>query len=322
MKLLFIGDMHVTLAELEDSARVIDLVCEIVGSNEDVIPVFLGDQYHTHAILRLEVIDFWRKAFKLVLECSRTKTVFALAGNHDMTGDSSSKATAMDIHATSGVIAVTKLSPASWGRKVTFLPYMSNEEFLATVKASPTDVLVCHQTFQGATYDNGFYAHDGIDQNEVPANLIISGHIHTPSVIGKVEYVGAPRWRTISDAAVSERHLMLLDLDTLERKYIPTSTHVRKLILLKDTEEAPLEAIALDHHEYRVDIHGSEAFIEARKKFWLGRAKVRCFPTYASKSVVKESEGIDSAFSTFVTNFQPKFGNKEGLVPLVKEYLT
>jgi hypothetical protein len=64
--------MHVTPDSIAECEALIDYVIKISNQNQCDNVVFLGDQFNTHSILHLSVIDFWFKSFtKLVdSECN------------------------------------------------------------------------------------------------------------------------------------------------------------------------------------------------------------------------------------------------------------
>jgi len=55
--------------------------------------------------------------------------------------------------------------------------HKDEDQFLSKLKSGK--ILFCHQTFDGAKFENGFYAPDGFDFSGIKYEKIISGHIHT-----------------------------------------------------------------------------------------------------------------------------------------------
>jgi hypothetical protein len=96
-KVLYVGDYHCQISNLKDSESLMSFIIELAEKEEVDVIVFLGDQFHTHAVLRLEVINFWSKKLRLLnLICP----TYLLIGNHDMKGDNES--TAEDINSMIG----------------------------------------------------------------------------------------------------------------------------------------------------------------------------------------------------------------------------
>ena len=166
--------------------------------------------------------------------------------------------------------------PTRIGPGVIAIPHRdSGEDFLSLCSEYPEDAtVVCHQTFNGGQYDNGFYAKDGIDPNLVPQPMILSGHIHAPQSFGKVWYVGAPRWRTASDANV-ERAIWVVEHDDLgnivSKTPVRTGETCRRIWELRGrraTTPVRIRILSdLDGHkdDIRVTCRGSEEWIRVRK---------------------------------------------------------
>jgi DNA repair exonuclease SbcCD nuclease subunit len=318
MKWLFVGDVHATVQELGDCEKLIDLILEKTDLDTEV--VFLGDQYHTHATLRIEVVDFWNRALKRVKE--KSQGVVLVVGNHDMPNDSSQKVHSLLANNTDGMFVVD--GPFKrFG--IGFLPYYHDrDQFVEEANNLGTATIVCHQTFDGAKYENGFFAKDGVDPNLLKAKHIISGHIHTPAQFDKVTYVGAPRWRTASDANI-DRHLHLYKsspngtLELIEK--IPTGTHCRKILHATVYEDGTYEGRtdSLEGDILQIDIVGSKEFCDTKKaELAASNHRIRTFPKSEKTIKVRESDGIDVAFVKYVSNFCKSREIDESV--LVEEY--
>lgn len=203
MNILRVGDPHVKIGNIGESKSLIDFVAKTaIESKADRIEI-LGDLFHTHAILRLEVIDFWVWALeKLTKICE----VVVLVGNHDLSGDYNSNNSSLSVFGLMGwknLIIVEK--PTALG-VFGYVPYIHNStSFIDSVGAlaeSGVRVLVCHQTIQGSKYESGMYAPDGIPTGEWAKRFIhvISGHIHSEQSFGNIIYPGTARWDTTADA--------------------------------------------------------------------------------------------------------------------------
>jgi DNA repair exonuclease SbcCD nuclease subunit len=202
-KILRIGDPHVQINNLEDSRKLKNFIIKIALEKQVDWIEFLGDLFHTHAIKRIEVDAYWTDFFN---ELGNNNIVTkVLVGNHDIVGNKEAEG----VHALIpykhypyiNIIDTTK----SHGPFL-YCPYTSSEEefFQKIGPTNPTTedtkVLICHQTFQGCSYENGFYAKDGFDLGKVPQSIVISGHIHKTQQMGKCFYPGTPKWDTASDA--------------------------------------------------------------------------------------------------------------------------
>jgi len=318
-KWLLIGDPHIVAEELDDGQALIDGICQTIEAEEPDYVLFLGDQHHNHRVLDVEVMAFWRSAFWKMANLG--PPIFALVGNHDMPGDASSKSHAMLAY--EGIAGLKIVDMLMKVDGCLLVPYRhSSQDFINDVLCSPDQkVVFCHQTLQGATYENGFYAKDGADITGLEDREFISGHIHTPQRFGNVTYVGAPRWRSLSDAGI-DRALLLLDITSGKLgtgrenggKAIDTSQWCRKLIRVEVRQGQPLPDVTLpSRHRYIVDIHGDSAFCLAQKYLWPG-CRVRTFKTQNSVKHVSESMGIDKAIQVFMGSYVPKYGTDIGVL--------
>jgi DNA repair exonuclease SbcCD nuclease subunit len=321
MKILTIGDVHAVPAELEDCQALIGYIEAIVQAEKPDIVLFQGDIHHYHNIIRAEVLYFWDQVF------DRLKNVIVEVGNHDLEAESGNPS----VHALIAHKDKVHVIDKPWTDSgILYMPYRSDKElFIKECKtaAKETNTIFCHQSFDGAAFDNGFFDPSGIDLDFIRQKHIISGHIHMPQKFSKVEYVGAPRWRSISDAN-TDRNIVLYEFDSLgnivNRTNFSTNDVCRQIKHIIDTEEAPFDVNTFNpKHDWRIDIKGDEAYIEKRKKeIQRPGIKIRSIKVGHTKIRVRESDGIKVAYHKFVDKYQPKYGTPAGkLINLSNERL-
>lgn len=323
LRVLVVGDMHVVPDELGDCSAVIQHLVSVAQAHDVREVWFMGDQHHTHALVRLEVLNWWRSVFEALRNVGIQS--LCLVGNHDQASPGSAM-NVMSMYKNLPGVKVVDLPIVRDG--LLFVPYVHDEaEFLGICsRFSQTHTVICHQTFDGSKYENGFLASDGFDPNLVPQSMVISGHIHTGQEFGKVWYVGAPRWRNLNDANVA-RAIWLLEFEhgkLASRRPFSTGEVCRQIIHLEDTEAEPLKVDLNPQHQYRIDIRGSAAYCQTRKlELRRAGAKIRTFPDQASTiGRVRESEGISKAFSAFLSGYDAKHGtSREHLAAMAKERL-
>lgn len=319
MKTLFVGDVHAVPEELDDCRGLLQLVSDTAKLHAVDRILFLGDVYHHHNIIRAEVLAFWCEEFERL---GRSWDTWVLVGNHDRAGEGS------PIHALLAhrhVVRVVDAPVEDAG--LLYLPYYADREaFVVDACASKMLTLACHQTFDGATYENGFFAKDGVEPDRLPQARIISGHIHTPHHFGKVTYLGAPRWRTLDDANV-ERAIWVYEFspggDVVSAKSFDTSVVCRPIRSAVDSPEKPV-ALPLDPRvDWRIDVRGPAAWVEERKAQLAGPGvRMRTFASSTFVPQVRESEGVDRAFAAYVDRYEPRFGtDRERLRALARERL-
>lgn len=323
-RVLYVGDVHATVDGLEDCRKLISFIERIAYKHRPDRIVFLGDQYHHHGLMHVEVMAFWKQAFN---ELSPSRIVL-LKGNHDAPGDESTTSHALIAHEADVFKVVDK--PEVIGNILHLPYYHSAEEFVSVCKEYPaTYTVVCHQSFNGGKYDNGIFMEGGVEPEQIPQTLALSGHVHTPQEFSKVWYVGAPRWRTLSDAN-SDRFVWLVDHDALgrvvEKQSFDTSEVCQRIVAGVDSPEDPLTVPENLNWRYMIDIKGPVDFVNERKAFWkktLPASRIRTFSTTKKvKREVKESEGVEKSLGAYFKLYTPPNGtSKETLLSLVKERL-
>jgi DNA repair exonuclease SbcCD nuclease subunit len=302
MKTLFVGDVHTRSEDIEDCRSLMELVYETAKTNNVDGIVFLGDQHHNHAIVHVEAIAFWKEAFTKLGTLG--KPIHALVGNHDMPGDTGS-----DSHAMLAYDGIVNTKEGVFGDFL-FVNYKhSKDDFLKTCQLSPDSILVCHATFQGAQYENGFYAQDGIEQDLVPNKNIISGHIHLHSNFGKVFYPGSPRWITASDAN-EDKFIWMVETsegNIVNKAPISTGEYCSRIIKLEDTEENPVTIKASKKDKLLIHIKGTQQYIDSRLGKFFGKAQIttQCLDSLIPS--LRASEGIDRAILKALDAYEPKY---------------
>jgi hypothetical protein len=283
MKVLRVGDPHVTVSNLEESLRLMDFVIKTAIERKVDWVEFLGDLFHTHAVVRSEVLSFWSKVFTEFAEAKIPVRV--IVGNHDQVGDRERE----NVHALIPFKSYSYITiidePVACG-KIAYVPYRANrEQFVEEANHiknfHDTTVLICHQTFQGSTFENGFYAEDGIDLALLQHETIISGHIHKSQQIGKCFYPGTAKWDKATDAG-SEKGIWLYEHEPehgtiLSKEFITTKdvvTAIYKVVL----KEGDIELEFPENARIALELHGSSAWIATMKKKYKNKASIRAIP--------------------------------------------
>jgi DNA repair exonuclease SbcCD nuclease subunit len=198
---------------------------------------------------------------------------------------------------------------------VLYVPYTSDPNlFIDTCSRSSAKTVFCHQEFNGARYDNGFFTPHGADPSKILQN-IISGHIHTPQSFGNVWYPGSPRWRTISDAN-QQRGLWLLTIkggEVTSKTSVPTDDICRRIWAISVSKgDAPNPSGWNKKDDYRLTIEGDPEFVSDMGAYYKEAAPWVKIRTIIQDTTVKvrESEGIPNAFRKYAVGFVPKNGTK------------
>jgi DNA repair exonuclease SbcCD nuclease subunit len=313
MKTLYVGDPHVTVEELADCEALLRYTYHV--AQEEVVDriVFLGDLFNNFSLTNVKVTAFWDRWFSTLKD--QQFAVIALVGNHDMLGDGSGFPHAL-IPFKHMVTVVDE--PVQFGHTL-FLPYIANPNlFLGSIKpvgdGGEVKLVVCHQEFNGAMYDNGFYSPFGVNP-QLMTTLVISGHIHTRQWLGKVYYLGAPRWRTLSDAASPTRAIVVHDDETDVFQDFYTNDYVRRIHQVILTPADAYVPQMQDKDEYRIHVEGPAAWVKEVVPTIKGK-NVRISTVNTDDRVVRvrESEGVDAAFGKYVDTYAPKMGTPNAIL--------
>ena len=284
MKILRIGDPHVTVSNLKDSAKLIDFIIEMAKKHAVEQIEFLGDLFHTHAIKRVEVEDFWMKSFKKISK-EACIPIISLVGNHDMIGSKEKEQEMNSLNIFNNIDGITIVNKPMILNNIAYIPYTSDlEKFVNDARdlydQGAQKLLMAHQTFTGLTYDNGFYAEDGIEPELILQDQIISGHIHTQQVIGKCTYPGSPKWDFMTDANIEKGIWVFSHNDdgaVKDKQFISTKGVVTPInkYTVKEGEEVP----ELDPNSKNyIEFYGKTAWINKMKKKYKGIANIKGKP--------------------------------------------
>lgn len=307
-RVLYVGDPHAKPDVLDEMQALVGLICDTARQQQVDYICLLGDLFHTHSVIHSPVMAFWHRAFT---EMTKIAPTYVIVGNHDMSGRSGDNSHAMMLYRMDGlhIVAAPQLLP--WG--AAGIPYLVDRDAMPAYayyyKSAST--LICHQTFNGSKYENGFFAHDGVDPDLLPQQYIISGHIHTPQRVGKVWYPGSPRWQIVTDAN-TERAIWVVDHDAsgapITFEPFDTSGVCKPIWLLEDREGEPAE-VGARTGTIIVDVHGTETYVQVRRATLEAQgARVRSFPVSKRAVRVKESDGVATAFRKHAHAYPAKNG--------------
>lgn len=257
MKSLVIGDPHLQVQRLEDGKEFIEKILKLSVGHDSVI--ILGDLFHTFAVIRSEILDLWDYFFS---NCPVPVT--ALVGNHDFAGQSGgSHALKVFQNRINIIQSLVNWNGAWWAPF-----YRDRKKFEEDCsKIPPGSLLFCHQSFQGAQFENGFYDPEGVSLDCVKHLTIISGHIHKTQRIGPVWFPGTPFQHSFGEAGQSKRVYSVLikpDFEIIAEHDLEMPEFI---VVEADTPSGLLEILPSvnPRHQYKLVSKGSPAEIAA---FW------------------------------------------------------
>jgi DNA repair exonuclease SbcCD nuclease subunit len=193
---LIIGDPHIQAQKLDVGEAFFEKVTKIIVDGKIETVIILGDLFHTFSIIRAEVLSAWCHFFR-----QNANTHFrTLVGNHDLAGMDGGAHALEAFNAFDNNMTVIDEPWGNFG--ICYVPfYRNNDEFIEAVKDRPERTLICHQSFNGAQFENGFYDPGGVDPKHVAHfKSVISGHIHKQQQFANIWYPGTPFQHNFGDA--------------------------------------------------------------------------------------------------------------------------
>lgn len=322
LKILRIGDPHIRPSNLAEADRLMVFAKQTaINAKVDRIEI-LGDLFHTHAVIRLEVLEFWNKWLQ---EFRDTVETIVLVGNHDQTGDHN--------NSTSHALTVFKRLQNEKLRIVDaptqigvfgYLPYIHGEpafkDAVRQLSSTGTKILVCHAEFSGSQYDNGFYAPHGFNPDDLPVDHIITGHIHKEQIIagGKVDMPGTPKWDTASDAN-EQKGIWLYEHDengkVLSRDRISTASVCTPIVSFTwlEGQEPP---VIPEGSRASVELVGTSEWIAKKKASLKGKVSISSkFTDQKRKAERKAGKSLEN----YMLNMYDTKMDRSKLIQFAKE---
>jgi DNA repair exonuclease SbcCD nuclease subunit len=341
VKILRVGDPHAKVGSLDEMKALVLFVVEQAKLHSVDRIEILGDLFHTHNVIRLEVIEFWTWALDLLAATCET---VVLVGNHDQSGDYNSTFSALSVFALmnkKNLIIVEK--PTQMG-VFGYVPYThSSAEFIASTNVladQGVKVLVCHQTIEGSKYESGIYAPDGIPAAEWSERFVhvISGHIHSEQSFGNIIYPGTARWDTVTDAnrrkgiwlyehsegilgSKNDRGLLGdsagKETGTIGRStFISTEQVCSSIKSLEWREGDPCPTGWSDHERVTIELIGSSVWVAGEKEKLKGKCSIKTKITDKQRGIIRKT---GDSFEHFMKELFTSNMNKGDLLKYAKE---
>jgi DNA repair exonuclease SbcCD nuclease subunit len=326
MKILRIGDPHIKPSNLDEAENLLHFINDTILERQPDRVEILGDLFHTHAIVRLEVLEFWVEWLDVLLSHENIQ-FYVLRGNHDMANDQENSPSVNSVfklirkknfHYCDNPHAEPKID----GPFAYVSYYGDHNKFIEVANNCAREgskVLICHQTFDGSKYESGIWAPDGIDASKINFDLIISGHIHTHQDMIKdgkrIIYPGTPKWDTAADAN-EDKGIWMYEHDDVtgaikSEELIRTAHVVTKIAKLTWIEGMPCEAIP-SGCKVTVELIGSSSWVEVCSKSLKGTCQII---TKVTDKTERTTRNAGKNFPDFVAN---KFQTDMDRIELLK----
>lgn len=322
MLVLRVGDPHGKPGNLDEMKSLVLFIGEqAVLLKVDRIEL-LGDLFHTHNVIRLEVLEFWKWALFYLSDICET---IVLVGNHDLSGDYSSSFSVLSLfplmNKTNLWIIDQPMPIGDFG----YVPYTHNPSaFIDSANQLAlcgAKVLVCHQTIEGSKYESGIYAPDGIPAGEWSDKFthVISGHIHSEQAFGNFIYPGTARWDSTTDAN-RRKGIWLYDHEDGGRitsaSFISTDKVCSPIQSIEWKEGDPEPTAWSEAVRMSVELIGSSVWVTTQKERLKGKCSIKTKITDKKVSNVRKT-GKD--FEDFMKNMFVSTMDREHLLKYAKE---
>ncbi len=255
-KVLLFADAHIhthknSLRRLQHCLDALKWVFQTAVDRGIKDVIFLGDLFQDRE--KIQVLTYQR-TYEIINKYaggdSPKINLSLLVGNHDMWyADKTDISSVYPFGSITSVDIIHKCCTRTiGGLDIDFLPFTLNpieaiQDFKATPTAKPSPVLCGHIALDGAKL-NSFYQADvsveydgdmvkvGSDKFQSWQRVFL-GHYHGEQRIGQVEYVGSTLELNYAEA-FQEKHIIVLDTETLETEYIKNTFSPRHLIIKED----------------------------------------------------------------------------------------
>lgn len=254
-KALIFSDLHAhshkdRVARLQDCVCALNWVFEQAAAHNCDYIFFLGDLFHERT--KIDVLNYLRvfEVFmKHMIEDACGREVYLLVGNHDMYHREKWDVNSIKpLTAIPGIsIIQTPLSFSAGGKQFDCLPHTENPvaalDALKKARDGKTgDILLSHLAVNGALTNTYYGVRSDViveyDNEMVPVDpgvfsdweMVFLGHYHAAQKIGHAEYVGSPLQISFGEA-FQTKHVIILDLDTLEKTYVVNDFSPKHLII-------------------------------------------------------------------------------------------
>lgn len=240
-KAIIFADLHLhshkdRIDRLEDCLNVLHWVFRCAEENRCKYIFFLGDLFHERSnIDTLNYLKCFEVFMRYMIEEQRDIDAYLLVGNHDMYHKKR-----WNVNSVKPLTAIPRChiidKPTTTildGRRIDWLPHSDNPiDALKGYDKDGKSLMFAHLSIHGAKFNTLFGTRSDViveyDNDMVPVGpeLFDSwehtylGHYHgAQHVTDKVEYLGSPLQLSFGEA-FERKHIMLMDLETLETEYI------------------------------------------------------------------------------------------------------
>jgi len=263
MKILYIGDLHISRKHYNRSQKIIERLEKLIKPLHYDMAVLGGDVFHDHSKIYCETIPLYEDLLSILLTEGE---VLHLLGNHEMPNSVEVLPEQHSLNIFKGRHSRLHIidEVTYWkGHNILFVPYLplgGHFKRLTEKYEAYNPLCFAHQEFAGSIMST---------QGEpLPPFRTISGHVHTSANIGTVSYPGTPATLEFGDE--SAKHIWLIDYSpaggVINIDKIPTGLEYKKTININSLSEINLEAVRKETADMRFVITLTKPEIYSFKK--------------------------------------------------------
>ena len=212
----------------------------------------LGDTFDRRKFINFRTLDRSKEMFFQPLY-DRNINFHVLVGNHDAYFKNTIEINSVDLLTKEFVNITAYSKPTEWNG-ILMLPWIcdeNREECFKLVEETKCQVMFGHLELQGYQMYKGQAMYHGMKDDWLQKfDLVCTGHYHTRSTQGNVNYLGTPYEMTWSDAE-DPKGFHIYDTDTRELEFIENPNTMFKKIWYNDEDAIVTDIIDQDLDQYQ-----------------------------------------------------------------------
>lgn len=300
-------------------------ICALITSQNPSFVVVLGDVFHDHNIVHVQMLLRVRNFFGALQRVLKDRPLYVLVGNHDMENNMqfltekhamSTFKGRLNLHIIDKPLVVNHK-----GYNFVMVPYVPPgrfQEALDTVKMPDSvTAIFAHQEFYGARLGPTTSIHG--DKWDLESCVVISGHVHDAhSPQSNIIYVGTPVQHSYGEDGDKAVGLFTFDNEryTYQREpLILAKHHTHQLYLESDnldqlTSDVLKQQKSKKDDTHRIVVRGNMAEIQAFRKSTIAKKLQKSHVKLVYKNIEHESISDTTVSFTDVTASRQVFVDK------------
>lgn len=208
MKLLIVGDPHISHKRLHRSQEFLLELADIINDVNIDATIILGDVFDEHEWVHVTCSTMWKNFLD---KTDKTKKIIHLLGNHEMVNANDYPSQFHALHAHNQHEHYVVVDKPTEINGMGFVPYTPSGKFADAMSGISAPLVFCHQEFIGSVSEqNG---------DMPPQNCqVISGHIHQAMKLNNIWYPGSPLQHSFGEE--DEKFIYIIDVQGKEYRLV------------------------------------------------------------------------------------------------------